>query len=129
MNDRNDIEIDEADELFISQAKGLFDESVQSLDAATRSRLNQGRQAALAEIATGAGFGRWNQWVPVAGVAAATVFAVVLWRGSPQVNEFLPSATASDFEILLDRDDFEMLENLEFYSWIDFDDDAGANVG
>lgn len=129
MNDRNDIEIDEADELFISQTKALFDESVQSLDAATRSRLNQGRQAALAEIATGAGFGRWNQWVPVAGVAAATVFAVVLWRGSPQVNEFLPSATASDFEILMDRDDFEMLENLEFYSWIDFDDDAGANVG
>ncbi len=36
MNDRNDIEIDEADELFISQAKALFDESVQSLDAATQ---------------------------------------------------------------------------------------------
>ena len=128
-NDRKDIEIDEADELFISQAKALFDESVQSLDAATQSRLNQGRQAALAEIATGAGFGRWNQWVPVASVAAATVFAVVLWRGSPQMNEFVPPTIASDFEILLDQDDFEILQDLEFYSWIDFDDDTGANVG
>ena len=102
---------------------------MQSLDAATQSRLNQGRQAALAETATGAGFGRWNQWVPVAGVAAATVIAVVLWRGSPQVDGFVPPTTASDFEILMDQDDFEMLEDLEFYSWIDLDDDTGANVG
>lgn len=129
MNEGKDIEISEDDKQFVSQAKALFDDSVKSLDGATQSRLNQGRQAALAELATGSGLGRWNQWVPLAGVAAATVFAVVLWGGRPQVNELVPPTTASDFEILLNQDDFEMLEDLEFYSWIDFDDDTGANVG
>lgn len=45
------------------------------------------------------------------------------------MNEFVPPTIASDFEILLDQDDFEILQDLEFYSWIDFDDDTGANVG
>ena len=120
-------DFDEADERFIAQAKVRFEESVHGLDGATQSRLNQARQKALAEIATGPGFGRWNQWVPVAGVAAAAVFAVVLWRGSPPMDEVVPPATASDFELLLNQDDFEMLEDFEFYSWIEIDD-AGANV-
>ena len=129
MNDNEDIDRDEADKLFVAQAKAHFDDSVRSLDGATQSRLNQGRQRALAEIATDSGFSRWNQWVPVAGVAAATVFAVVLWRGSPQVDMLVPPSTVSDLELLLDQDEFEMLEDLEFYSWIDIEDDTGANVG
>ena len=77
----------------------------------------------------GARFGRWNVWLPLAGVTAAAVFAIVLWRGSPRVDDPLPAPTASDFELLLDQDDFEMLQDLEFYSWIDIDDDSSANVG
>lgn len=119
-------DINEADERFIAQAKAHFEESVQGMDGATQSRLNQARQKALAEIATGT-FGRWNQWAPVAGVAVAAVFAVVLWRGSPPINEIPPPATATDFELLLNQDDFEMLEDFEFYSWIEIDH-AGANV-
>lgn len=126
MSDEKDID---SDELFASRAKTLFDDSVQGLDAATQSRLTRARHKALAEISTGAGFGRWNQWVPVAGVAAATVFAVVLWRGDPQVELLIPPAVATDFEILLDEEEFEMLQDLEFYSWIEIDDDTGANVG
>lgn len=119
-------DIDDADERFIAQAKAHFEESARDLDGATQSRLNQARQTALAEIATGT-FGRWNQWVPVAGIATAAVFAIVLWRGSPPMDEFAPPATATDFELLLNQDDFEMLEDFEFYSWIEIDD-AGANV-
>jgi len=132
MSDEKDIKhIDESDDvdLFTAQAKALFDESVQSIDAATRSQLTQGRHKALAEAANRTGFGRWNQWVPVTGVAAATVFAVVLWRGDPQVNEFELPAAVSDFEILLNQDEFEMLQNLEFYSWMDIDGNTDGNVG
>jgi len=123
-----DKNFNEADDRFIAQAKTHFDDSVHGLDGATQSRLNQARHKALAEIATGAGFGRWNQWVPVAGLATAAVFAVVLWRGDLPVDSTVPPAIASDFEILLNQDDFEMLEDFEFYSWIEIDD-AGANVG
>ena len=129
MNDEKDTDMDQAEQQFVARAKAHFDDSVRSLDGATQARLNQGRQKALAEIASGTGYGRWNQWVPVAGVAAAAVFAVVLWRGSPQVDVLVPPSAVSDFELLLDTDEFEMLEDLEFYSWIDIDDDAGANVG
>jgi hypothetical protein len=101
------------------RAKTLFDESVEGLDAATRSKLNRGRQAAIAEAKANAGFRPLSPWVPAAGVAAAAVLAVVLWNGQAPVEEFAPDAVATDFEILLDDDSFEMLEDLEFYSWID----------
>ncbi len=130
MNERKDTG---ADEVFARKAKQLFDESVENLDANTRSRLNRGRQAALRQLASGKPV--WVQWAPAAGVAAAAVFAVVLWTGNQPVDELTPDAAASDFEILLTEDSFEMLEDLEFYSWIDLDEEieepqeAGDVVG
>jgi hypothetical protein len=111
-----------ADKAFAEKARKLFDESVADLDAQTRSRLNRGRQLALEELATGRPV--WVQWAPAAGVAAAAVIAVVLWTGNQPVDELTPAASASDFEILLTEDSFEMLEDLEFYSWIDLDEEA-----
>ncbi len=119
MNERDDMGADRA---FSDKAKQLFDESVEGLDAATRSRLNRGRQAALAELRPFRPV--WVQWAPAAGVATAAVVAVVLWTGIPPVDELTPEASASDFEILLTQDSFEMLQDLEFYSWIDLDEEA-----
>ena len=135
MNERNDNTADIDDEVFVTRAKGLFDQSVQGLDAETQSRLNRGRHVALAELRPGAGHVRWLRWAPAAGVAAAAVVAVVILNGRPAVDELTPPATASDFEILLNEDNFEMLEELEFYSWMnleaELDDelDTNGNVG
>ncbi len=123
MNERNDMGADRA---FADKAKQLFDESVEGLDAETRSRLNRGRQAALEEIRSARPV--WVQWAPAAGVATAAVVAVVLWTGIPPVDELTPEASASDFEILLTQDSFEMLQDLEFYSWIDLDEEAGETM-
>ena len=124
---------DNADEsAFAERAKQHFDKSVANLDGETRSRLNRGRQAALAEIASGRR--AWIEWAPAAGVAAAAVVAVVLWTGSPPTGE-TPSSASTDIEILLTEDSFEMLEDLEFYSWIELDDETdetlqpGGHVG
>lgn len=119
MKERKDMTADRA---FADQARKLFDESVEALDGQTRSRLNRGRQAALEELTSGTPV--WVQWAPAAGVAAAAVVAVVLWTGNPPVDELTPGASVADFEILLAEDSFEMLEDLEFYSWIDLDEDA-----
>lgn len=123
MNERKD---KLADDAFVDRAKQHFDESVANLDGETRSRLNRGRQAALAEIATG---GRaWLDWAPAAGVAAAAVIAVVVWTGSPPTDQLTPSSASTDIEILLTEDSFEMLEDLEFYSWIDLDEETDETL-
>jgi len=117
MNERKE---SAADKAFAENAKQLFDESVAGLDGETRSRLNRGRQAALEEIQTGRPV--WVHWAPAAGLAAAAVVAVVLWTGNRPIDVTTPAATASDFEILLTEDSFEMLEDLEFYSWIELEE-------
>jgi len=124
MNERDDI----ADnDVFATRAKVRFDESVDGLDGDTRSRLNRGRQKALAEVTTG-GL-RWMQWAPAGGLAAAAVVAVVIFTGNPQFAELAAPEVATDMEILLTEDSLEMIENLEFYSWIDFDAEAIDNDG
>jgi len=123
MNERKDLA---GDDEFAEKAQVLFDDSVEALDAETRSRLNRGRQAALAEL--GSGRPVWVHWAPAAGVAAATIFAVVLWTGNQAPNELAPAASATDFEILLNEDSLEMLEELEFYSWIELAEESDETV-
>jgi hypothetical protein len=114
------------------QAKGLFDDSVEKLDAATLSRLNQGRHKALEELHR-PGIVRWrgSPWAaPAAGVAAAAVVAVLVVRGPAMIDGVDDPVTASDFEMLLETDSLEMLEDLEFYSLLDaVDAETSGNVG
>ena len=115
---------------FAERAKQRFDDSVERLDAATLSRLNRSRHAALAEIAAQRGNARWRRWMPVTGLAAAAAIAAVLIVQPYGVD--LPEATddVTDFEILLGDDSLEMIEDLEFYSWIGTTDlDATDHVG
>ncbi len=121
MNERNDVT---AESVFTRKAKQHFDESVAGLDGETQSQLNRGRQAALAEL--GAGRPAWVQWAPAAGVTAVAVVAVVVWTGSLRVDDITVPAVASDMEILLTEDSLEMLEELEFYSWIELEEESGA---
>lgn len=122
MNDRENVGADSA---FVDMAKERFDESVSGLDAETQSRLNRGRQAALAELERAKP--AWAQWVPATGMAAAAVVAVVMWSGNPVPEETVVPAVATDMEILLTEDSLEMLEDLEFYSWIDFEEDTASS--
>lgn len=134
--DRND-SLD--DDPFVHKAGTLFNESVESLHGEARSRLNRSRQAALAELDSGAvTVSRWTQWAPAAGAAAVAVVAVVLLNGSPQIDPMVPPGAeqpVGDFELLMAADSFDMLQNLEFYSWIDIDAEfegesaTGADVG
>lgn len=103
------------DEQLAAQAKVAFDESVDGLDAATLSRLNRGRQTALAKV--GRRDRHWNRWMPATGVAAAVLLAVFGLRGPAELDVI--SAPGTDLEILLSEESIEMLEDLEFYSWLD----------
>lgn len=116
MSERNKIAVDDK---LVGNAKRLFDASVDGLDGETRSRLNRGRQAALAEVKSGSR--RWTQWAPAGGLTAAAVVALIVWTGNPQIERLPEYAEVTDMEILLTEESLEMIEDLEFYSWIDFD--------
>lgn len=106
-----------------ARAKRLFDDSVDELDAATLSRLNRGRHEALARAG---GRRPLMRWAPAGGLATAAIVAVVMVQ-SPGVVETPPGSTAADFEILLSEDSLDMLEELEFYDWLDIAD-AGSDA-
>ena len=120
MNDR--------DKQIEDRAKTLFDDSVEGLDAATLSRLNQGRHKALEELRRAENTVSWGRWVPAAGVAAVALVTIMVIRGPVAVSD--DPVTASDFEMLIEADSLEMFEDLEFYSLLDeVDPETNGNVG
>lgn len=124
------------DELFVQKAKTLFEQSVDGLDGQTRSRLNQNRQVALAELDSGTvNLGRWMHLAPAAGVAAVVVVAVVLWNANPSLDagispgDSIESGISGDFELLMAEESFDMLQDLDFYSWVEIDAEIDTATG
>ena len=109
--------MNESDDKFAKQAKALFDESVDRLDAETLSTLNRRRHAAL-EAARG-GLPAWQRWAPAVGATAVVVVAVMLATPRPDAVDVVP---LDDMDILLGEDSIEMLEDLEFYAWMESQD-------
>jgi len=104
---------------WLADARARLDESAQSLDAATLSRLNRARQAALAQRRS-RGLRGW--WLPAAGLATscALALAVLAWYppGRPTQRVAPAHAPVSDAEIAAD-DGIEFYQDLEFYAWLD----------
>ncbi len=104
---------------WVADARALLDASTDSFDAATLSRLNRARQAALVQRRRRS-VRAW--WLPATGLAAscALVLALVAWlpRGQP---EAVPAthATAADADVAAADDGIEFYQDLEFYAWLD----------
>jgi hypothetical protein len=112
-----------ADAAWIADARALLDESTAALDAATLSRLNRARQAALARQRT-RGHRVW--WLSAAGVAATAVLLVALvpWHARAPgalTDPAGPEGTAAIGDAVT-ADDIEFFEDLEFYAWLDAQD-------
>ena len=110
------------------RSRELFDDSVERLDARTRSRLNQARQRALEEVKKGSVRRYWMA-APLGGLAAAALIALVLIRSggeaiTPSSDE--AAMALDDIDIVADADNFELIQDVEFYSWLP---DQGDNSG
>lgn len=101
-----------------TKARDAYRDSLAGMDAATRSRLTQARHRALEELPKRRA-ARWR-WVP-AGAAAAAAVVMVLLVVSPDLgfDERVANEAPDDLEILLGEDELEMIDELEFYAWID----------
>ena len=101
------------------RSRELFEDSVGRLDARTRSRLNQARQQALNELKKGRTHRYWLT-APLGGLAAAALIAVVMMSGREATAPRQESVALplDDFDIVADADSLELLQDVEFYSWL-----------
>ncbi|MBT8067604.1 MAG: hypothetical protein KJO09_10215 [Gammaproteobacteria bacterium] len=118
--------MNEQHDAFEKQLKETFDESVDALDGATLSKLNRSRHEALAQLQKPRH--QWSRWMPATGAVAAILVAVVVLQTPSAIDDVAGISTVTDMEILLGEDSIEMLEDLEFYSWIDMAE-AEGDVG
>ncbi len=107
------------DDKLLEQIRNTLDQSVDELDGATRSRLASARAQALENAGTS-----HNYWLPAGGFAAASaiVAALLILNPAEQTLEGLPVAmldNGQDMEIIAALDDPELLEDLEFYYWLE----------
>ena len=126
-------DMDPQDEEFARRARALLEDSVENLDARTRSRLTRARHAALeprgtlTRVRDAAGYAAWRNWLP-AGAVAGAVLAVLLVVGRGPGPE-VPQASVGngeDLELLADRDGLALAQDqaapegeldYEFYDW------------
>src|SRR5262249_38751474 len=91
----------------------------EQLDGRTLSRLTRARHAALDEVRA-ARRSPFRRWVPATGIAAAAAAVVMLAPGGRQSQPAVSteSSLLDDFEIVADADNIDMLQDVEFYSWM-----------
>ena len=118
------------DDAFALRVKELMDAEADGLNASVRSKLNQARQAALEEMPAAKpglfGFSSFN-WGPVSTIVMVICISVMLWFFDLTLIEELSEATVADAEVEISADDFEMLlsmgelelvNELDFYTWL-----------
>jgi hypothetical protein len=118
--------VDETVTEFERNARVVLERSIARIDARTRSRLNQARQAALAAAGERARPFWWRSTtlMPATGAAAAALLiAVLLWHREPAGIEMaMPEGQRSsveDMDLLADSDALELIEGWDgpFYEW------------
>jgi hypothetical protein len=124
------------------RSRQLLEEGLTRIDARTRSRLNQARQAAVAAAARPSFLGRFSgAWarqalMPATGAAAvAALVAVFMLSGGRHLTTSVAdnSATALDvLDLVTDDDAMNLMEDNDssFYEWAAAQsDNPGQNIG
>lgn len=105
------------DEPWLANVVQHLDTTTRDLDAATLSRLNRARQAALSELKPART--RFWRFLPVLATAGALALAIGLWSRAPTPAEAVPSNPAEDFVMLSEGEQIDLYKDLEFYAWLD----------
>ena len=104
----------------------VLERSAAALDGETAALLAARRRRAL-EAARQADGQRWVQWGGLAAVAASALLVLGLWWGQTASHPTVPGATplVEDLELLSTREDLEFFEDLDFYLWLENEQQAG----
>ncbi|MGE4070897.1 MAG: hypothetical protein AB7E72_06940 [Lysobacterales bacterium] len=106
------------DEALMEKISAQLDQDLQTLDGHTASRLNRIRQAALEQALVQKQRRSWlRPLYALASCAAVALALSLMWR-VPEAP-VAPVQAVDDFELLAGAEDLEMIENLEFYAWLE----------
>lgn len=96
---------------FVEQIRRQLDSQAEQLDELTIARLRAARLRALASAPP-----QRRLWLPAIGGAtlAAALLAVVLWQAPPE----LPGPFEA-LDIVASSEELEMIEDLDFYDWLE----------
>ena len=108
----------EGHERLLGDVSRALDQNADALDEFARARLRRARLNALEPAAGRAQ--AFTRLAPATALAAAVILAVVALRTPLDVAE-LPM----DFETVLYEEDIELIEDLEFFEWLESRDYAG----
>jgi hypothetical protein len=111
MSKRNENELKE-------NIRKSLDDSVDTLDANTLSKIRQIRAQAVEKAETGKTNSRQRFLVGGLATACIMVLAVMLLINSPTSMQTVP---AEDLELISSSDNLDLFEELEFYEWLEED--------
>jgi hypothetical protein len=108
--------------------------SADAVDGRVRSRLNQARHAALAELAANAGarpFRVPGRWLPAGALAAAAALAIAVWIARPVAGPGtqLADAMVDEYaEMLASNEGPDLFaDDADFYEWAGSDTTTAAS--
>ena len=114
---------DELDPATVRRVRAQLDQGAQRLNVYTAQKLAQARTAAVNGERVPRTARSW--WLPAlgAGVAAALVVVVTL-QVVRAPDTVVADAAAFDLELLTSHDDLELYQELEFYAWLDDENES-----
>lgn len=102
------------------RSRAVFDQTVAALDADTRGRLARARSRAVQAAAAPRRVSAWFRGTAGWATAAASIaVAGLIWFGQSSRPPAIDVETLGDLEILLGDEELEMLEDLDFYAWLE----------
>ena len=122
---------DQDDRRLEQTARALYRRRAAALEPEVRKRLAKARREALARAERPAGRGlRLPVLVPAGAAAAVAAAAVILLIRQPGTDiDYAPlagtSEPAEDMEILLGSEELELLDDLDFYLWLEDEPEIG----
>lgn len=106
---------------FAQQLKRTLDQQLQDMDAASVSKLRQARERALTRARRGQSMLSWIVAPVAASVVVISLLLFIVPRQQVEVgNEWLAQAELfDDMTMLVEADELELYEGLDFLIWLD----------
>lgn len=108
------------EEGWMPAVKAHLDNQVRQLDGHTASRLNRARHTAIDQALDSRHHRRWQRPLYALASCAAVALALSLfWRVPEPPMPVAAVQVVDDFELLAGAEELELIENLEFYAWLE----------